>query len=75
MEHEYDVVLVCQKENINPKELDEYHQNILTEQQLLIDAFKKLGLRATRVGWDSDFDWPTTRAALIRETWDYYHRI
>ncbi len=72
---DFDVILVCQEENIHPKEIDAYHQNIQLEQQILLTALENEGLKVDRVGWDSDFDWSSTRMALIRETWDYYIRI
>lgn len=72
---DFDVILVCQEENIRPKELDEYHRNIQQEQQILLTALEDEGLKADRAGWDSDFDWSSTKVALIRETWDYYLRI
>ncbi|HND89845.1 MAG TPA: hypothetical protein PK971_16050, partial [Saprospiraceae bacterium] len=34
------------------------------------------GLRVKRVDWASaDFDWASTRLAVFRTTWDYFHRI
>lgn len=76
MTRSYDVVLATQLENLNPKVLDEYHQNILEEERLLLDALQQVGLSAKCVGWDdADFDWNSTRAVVIRETWDYFHKI
>ena len=71
-----DVVLISQREYISPKVNDEYHRNILLENQLLQTALDKYGLIVKRVGWDDpDFDWTSTKCAIIRETWDYFHRI
>lgn len=59
-----------------PEVLDQYHLNILKEDELVTAALSDLGLTSKRVAWDDpDFDWTTTKYAVIRATWDYYHRI
>jgi len=53
-----------------------YHQQIATEEGLVIDALRMLGLTVARRAWsDPDVDWQRTRAAVFRSTWDYFERI
>ena len=71
-----DIVIVTQREYLEPKVNDQYHRNILIEDKLLMDAIEKHGLSTKRVSWDDQqFDWSTTKMAVIRATWDYFHRI
>ena len=76
MTKQYDVVLLTQKDYLNPLNPDAYSQNILTEDQLLARALENIGLRVTRTNWDNEvFPWQQTRFALFRATWDYFHRF
>lgn len=55
---------------------DWYNQQIHREEDLLIRGLKANGLRVARRSWsDSRFDWSCTRSALLRSTWDYFHRL
>lgn len=72
----YDIVLLTQEKYVNPKEIDWYIQQILTEDALVQTALKKKGLRVFRTNWDNpNFDWTSTYVVLFRTTWDYSHRI
>lgn len=74
--HIYDVVLASAKEFLNPLEGDWRTDQVNLEDQLVIDAFEKLGLKAIREDWAStSFDWSTTKSVLIRATWDYHERF
>jgi glutathione synthase/RimK-type ligase-like ATP-grasp enzyme len=41
----------------------------------LAAALSALGLRCEIVCWDEPFDWPQTRLAVLRSTWDYMARL
>ena len=72
----YDIVLLTQKDYIEPIHIDGYIENILKEDRLLTQALEQKGLRIGRTYWDNeDFDWSKTRFALFRATWDYCHRF
>lgn len=72
----YDIVLLTQKEYVNPSQITPYVQNILTEDSLLTSALEQKGFKVARTFWDNDaFDWTETRFALFRATWDYFHRF
>lgn len=72
----YDVVLLTEQKYINPSTVDWYTDQVLTEDGLVLDALEKSGLHAIKKDWaDPDFDWSTTRYALFRTTWDYFHRF
>ena len=72
----YDIVLLTQKEYVNPIHIDSYVENVITEDRLLTQELEQLGLKVTRTFWDNDsFDWSATRFALFRATWDYFHRF
>lgn len=72
----YDIVLLTQKDYVDPLEINPYVHNVLTEDQLLTEALQQRGLKVGRTNWDNDsFDWTKTRFALFRATWDYFHRF
>ncbi|MDX1380182.1 MAG: hypothetical protein R3233_03635 [Xanthomonadales bacterium] len=74
--HAWDLTLLTESRHVAPAETDWYVDNILAEDALLKAALERHGLRVTRVGWDDpDFDWSSTRTALFRATWDYFHRF
>lgn len=72
----YDVTILTQKEYINPQAVDNYLNNVLLEDKLVVDAIKKLGHSVTRVGWDDkSYNWSETSVVLIRGIWDYFERF
>lgn len=72
----YDVVLLTQGKYVNPIEIDWYTQQVLTEDELVQHALEARGLIVTKKDWaDPEFDWTTTKTALFRTTWDYFHRF
>lgn len=72
----YDVVVLTDERYVNPENRNEYIENILLEDQLVINALKAKGLNAIKLAWsDPDFDWKQTRAVLFRTTWDYAERF
>jgi len=55
---------------------DYFMRNVLEEDRLLADALRGHGLTAARVDWaNPDVDWSSFRAAVVRTTWDYFHRF
>lgn len=72
----YDITILTDARYVNPTTIDDYTQNVLTEDRLVAEALEAKGLRVTRVDWaDPDFDWASTHAALFRTTWDYFYRF
>lgn len=72
----YDIVLLTQKEYLDPAVITPYIQNVLTEDKLLMDALQQKGFHVVRKSWDDEqFDWRSTGFALFRATWDYFHRF
>ncbi|MEQ9264871.1 MAG: hypothetical protein RLN81_06590 [Balneolaceae bacterium] len=73
---EFDVVILTESRYLNPDTVDDYIQNVLTEDELLKSELESLGLKVSRKDWsDLDFDWSTTRSAVFRTTWDYFDRF
>lgn len=73
---ELDVVILTEARYLNPVAVDDYIQNVLTEDGLLKSELESLGLKVSRKDWaDPDFDWSTTRSAIFRTTWDYFDRF
>lgn len=73
---QYDCIILTETQYINPKEIDIYVQNVLDEDALIQSALESLGLKVKRVAWDDpNFDWPSTKSAIFRATWDYFHRF
>lgn len=73
---QYSIVLLTQKDYVNPLNIDPYIENILTEDRLLTQALQQKGFRVRRTNWDNEsFDWHNSNFALFRATWDYFHRF
>ena len=72
----YDVVILTDNRYENPKSIDWYVQQVLTEDNLLKTELEKLGLRVIKKAWDSsDFNWSATKFAVFRSTWDYFDKF
>jgi len=72
----FDVVILTESRYLNPEKVNDYIQNILTEEGLLLKALEKHGLSVIRKDWaDPDFDWGSTKCAIFRSTWDYFDRF
>lgn len=72
----YDVVILTDSRYVNPKKRNEYVNNVLREDQLVLDALEKRGYKTKKVAWsDTSFDWAQTKIALFRTTWDYAEKF
>lgn len=72
---QYDITLVTQAEYVAPEQETAYNKNVLLEDRLVTEALQAKGLKVHRTNWDDpNMDWSTTKIALIRATWDYFHR-
>ena len=72
----HDVVILTDNRYENPKSIDWYVQQVLTEDNLLKTELEKLGLRVTKKSWNSlDFNWSETRFSIFRSTWDYFDKF
>ena len=71
-----DVAILTESRYLDPKEQNDYNTNVLWEDGLLQQALERLELNVVRIDWaDPDFDWNSTRCAIFRSTWDYFHRF
>lgn len=74
--HSFDVVILTESRYINPVMVNDYINNVLTEEYLFQEALEKWGLTVIRKDWaDPDFDWSSTKCAIFRSTWDYFNRF
>lgn len=70
-----DVTILTTSAYIDPQEIDDYINNVLTEDRLVQDALEAEGLVTARVSWDDkNFDWSQSKAVLFRTIWDYFER-
>lgn len=71
----FDVTLLTCPDYENPISTTEYVQNVLLEDRLIAEALQAKGLKVHRTSWDNPtFDWANTHVAVLRTTWDYFHR-
>lgn len=71
-----DIVLVTQKACLKPNSELVYTSVATEENSILSKSLSKSGLKVKIVGWeDKDFDWSSTRIAMIRNTWNYSDNI
>ena len=69
----YDVVILTDHRYENPKKIDWYIQQVLTENKLLKKELELLGLNVIIKDWNSKkFDWSKAEYAIFRSTWDYF---
>ena len=72
----YDIVVLTSDKYNKSTPLDSDETNVLLEDKLIVEALKKKGFKVLRTSWsDKNFDWTSTKAVLIRTTWDYFHRF
>jgi len=71
-----DVVVLTDARFINPTEVNDNNRTVLLEDDLVLKALEKQGLKTIKLSWDDpNFDWSTTKYALFRSTWDYFYRF
>lgn len=71
-----DVVILTDERYVNPSVAGEYVSNVMTEDQLVMDALAKRGITTQKVAWsDASFDWSSAKYALFRTTWDYAEKF
>jgi glutathione synthase/RimK-type ligase-like ATP-grasp enzyme len=72
----YDVTILTAKKFYNPPNPNWYVNQVLQEDAILLNTFKKKGLKAIRTHWDNpEFDFSVTEITLFRTIWDYFHRF
>ena len=74
--HTFDITILTDRRYVDPKEITPYIQNVLNEDNALLNALEKLGLKVNRTNWDNPtFDWSSTKFIIFRTTWDYFDRF
>ena len=69
----HDVVILTDHRYENPKKIDWYIQQVLTEDNLLKLELEKLKLKVLIKDWKSkNFNWSSTKTVIFRSTWDYF---
>lgn len=72
----YDVVVLTEDRYAYPKIINEYVNNVLIEDALLVNELERQGLSAARFSWsDPTVDWRKVKAIVFRTTWDYFDRF
>lgn len=72
----YDAVVLTDSRYVAPVNIDRYVQNVLDEDNLVMRALERRGLKVWRTNWDNpDFDWSATKFVIFRSTWDYFERF
>ena len=72
----YDITVLTASKFLNPVNPDWYTQQVLVEDNYVMEALFRKGLKVIRTNWDNpDFDWTKTRYILFRTIWDYFDRF
>jgi len=72
----YDVVILTQKKFYNPENPDWYAKQAIKEDEDIILALEKKGLKVIKTYWDNpDFDFSEAKITLFRTIWDYFNRF
>ena len=70
-----DIAILTEKRYLNPKRVDWYIRNIISEDLLVQSELERLGFSCERVAWDNKFDPSKFRFALFRTTWNYFEKL
>ncbi|MBL7473491.1 ATP-grasp domain-containing protein [Robertkochia sediminum] len=71
-----DVVVLTDHRYVAPEQTNDYINNVLHEDAIVVKALKQRGLRVERRSWDDDqFKWENAGVLLFRTTWDYFDRF
>lgn len=72
----YDCIVLTDHRYVNDSITNEYTHNVYNEDNYLVKALQKLGLKTGRLSWDDpNFDWSNTKTIIFRSTWDYFDRF
>ncbi len=70
------IVVLTEKQYINPSEGNAYIKNVLLEDKLVVDALIRKGHDAVKINWDHPtYDWSSVDLIIVRSIWDYHHRM
>ena len=71
-----DVVIVTENACLKADPKVRHSAMASEEDGVLLAAFNKQNIKCRRIAWeDPDFDWSSTKVALIKTTWNYFHHI
>lgn len=71
-----DVAVLTDSRLLQPDDEDWYRKQVHLEDEMVLAALQRQGLRASHLAWDDpDMSWSDTRSALFRSTWDYFERL
>jgi glutathione synthase/RimK-type ligase-like ATP-grasp enzyme len=72
----FDVTILTAKKFFDLPNPNWYEKQVLQEDNILLSALQKKGLKAVRTYWDNpNFDFADTQITLFRTIWDYFHRF
>jgi hypothetical protein len=72
----FDLTILTDSHFLSPGENDPHGEGILLEDQLVMSAMEKQGLRVNRINWDHPrVDWRESSHIMFRSTWDYFERF
>ena len=72
----FDCTIVTDHRWLDESNADWYARQVWVEDAAVREALERRGWKVHRTNWDdASFNWSTTRYAMIRSTWDYFHRF
>jgi len=71
-----DIIILTDERYVDPKIRNQYVENVLLEDKLVMDALVNLGFSVKKLAWsDPNADWSQAKGILFRSTWDYAERF
>ncbi|MCF6183673.1 MAG: hypothetical protein L3J56_03430 [Bacteroidales bacterium] len=72
----YDVAVLTKKGFFEPENPDWYAKQAIKEDEFVLKALEKKGLKVIRTYWDNpDFNFSEVNITLFRTIWDYFNRF
>ncbi len=71
-----DIAILTDEKNLNPDPHNFLISQLIYEESLMLDYFKRNGVKAERIDWaDKSVEWSKVGCAIFRSTWNYQEKF